>query len=668
MGLTLLQKILSAHLVSGKPIPGEDIGLKISQAFAHDATGPLAFLQFEAIGVSGIRIERAAMYVDRTILQTRPEDADDQQYLARAAAEYGAAFSAAGNGAAVQVHLERFAEPGKTALAADAYTPVCGAAGMLAIGASGLEVAAAMAGAPFYMPMPRCVAVRLGGRLQAWATPKDVGLEVLRRLGNRGGIGRVLEFGGPALADLSVADRATIAAMAAETGCVSILFPSDDQTRRFLEAQGRARQFVDLLADPTCAYDETIDVDLSALEPLVVPPGSPAEILPVQEMARTRLSVGQVVIGSFAEPSFAALRAVAAMTAGRALAPGVSAVVQPASRQVLQALARSGDLEKLIAAGWRVLEPGCGPELGIGQVPPEGEALVRTFTRNTPGRSGRDGDAVYLAGPLVAAACAVTGHLTDPRTLGLEAPPWDSPERVAPGDRLLSGVTGGPVDATPHRGHDSGPDSGGSARDALCRPPHLKVPPVREAPGIRVEAPVMLKVGDRMGADEILPADPDTMALRTDAAALADRLFPGRDPAFAGRCRASGGGFLVAGTDFAHGPGREAMAMALSAAGLTAVLARDFARVNRSNLIHFGILPLILVDPADLDRLEVGDTLELPDVRAVVRSDEPFAVRNLAKGADIQVRHGLTPRQKDILLAGGLLAWARRHSLSPTIV
>lgn len=648
MAHNVLQKILSAHLVSGKPIPGEDIGLKICQVFANDATGPLTMLQFEAIGLPRAQVELAAIHVDRTVLQTRPEDADDQLYLATIAARAGAALSRAGNGAAPLVHLERFAVPGKTLLAADTYAAVCGAAGMLAIGAGTLEVAAAMAAAPFYMPMPRVLGVRLAGRLQPWMTAKDAGLELLRRLGTRGAIGRVLEFTGDGTAALTVPERAAIAAVAAETGAVSVLFPSDDQTRRFLETQGRVRFFTELQADPACEYDETLEIDLAALEPLAAKPGSPADVVLAAELPG--IAVSQVVVGSFAEPAIEALRAIAAITSGRGVSPGVSAVVLPGSRQVLLALAQSGDLERLVAAGWRILEPGCGPELGIGQVPAENGASVRTFSRNTAGRSGREGDAVYLTGPLVAAATAITGVLTDPRTLGIDPPRLEPADRLPLDDRLVSLPATDTADAP------------------VRRPPHLKLLPAREPLGIRLEAPVVLKVGDRVGAEDILPTTPEAMALRTDAAALADHLFAGRGRSLAARSRAAGGGIVVAGADFGHGPGREAMAMALAAADLVAVVAKDFARVNRSNLVSFGILPLLLVDPADHDRLEEGDALELPDVRAAVRSDEAFAIRNLAKGTEIAVRHGLTNRQKDIVLAGGVLPWARRHGLSPSIV
>lgn len=689
MRQNLLQKILSAHLVSGKPIPGEDIGLRIAQAFANDATGPIVMLHVEAMGVPWIPLEQAVLYADRTILQTRPEDADEQRYLGAVARRLGAAYSAAGNGVAPIVHLERFAEPGKTLLAADPGATACGAMAMLAIGASSLEVASAMAGAPFYMPMPRAVQVRLTGRLQPWVTPKDVALELIRRLGTRGGIGRILEFGGPALADLAVPDRATIAVTVAETGAVAVLFPSDEQTRRFLESQGRARQFVDLQADPAAEYDEALEIDLGALEPLVARPGSPADVVIVGQES---VEVAQVVIGSQSEPSYAALRAVAAVASGRGVAPGVSAAVLPASRQVLLALAQSGDLEKLIASGWRILEPGCGPDLGIGQIPPSGVATLRTFSRNSPGRSGREGDAVYLAGPLVAAAAAITGRLTDPRKLGIEPPVWEGPRRLTLDDRLFVLPDGHPtpvaagfpegqtVPATPGmpEGHDGAAAAAGVPGDLAAhageraasarRPGHLVIPPLRQPPGVRAEGPVLLKLGDRVGAEDILALTPETVALHTDAVALAEHLFVARDRTFTSRCRAAGGGFLVAGADFGHGPGREATAMALGATGIVAVLARDIARVFRHQLTQFGILPLLLIDPGDLDRIEAGDMLELPDVRGAIMADEPFPVRNVSKGQEIVVRHGLTQRQKEVLLAGGLLPWARRHALAPAIV
>ncbi|MBM3270655.1 MAG: aconitate hydratase [Candidatus Sericytochromatia bacterium] len=639
---SLLQKIVRAHLISGKTLPGEEIGLQIDQAFCNDATGPLAFLQFEATDLPRVQTEVSVAYVDRATAQLRAEESDEQRYMETAARRFGAFFSRAGNGTGPQVHTERFAAPGKTILGADSLAPLCGAVGALAFGAAGLDVAAAFAGAPFYLPMPRVVGIRLSGALGPWVTAKDVGLEVLRRLTARGGVGRVLEFHGDALEHLGVGDRLAIAAMACQTGAVSVLFPSDAQTRRFLDAQARVRHFEAFAADPGCVYDESLDLDLAGLEPLVSRPGSPDDVVPVREAGAVR--VAQVVVGSDANGAPADLKAVADLTGEHGIQAAVAVAALPASRQSLLALARSGDLERLHATGWRVLEPGAGPALGAGLAPPSGGVSVRTFCRNQRGRSGNPDDQVYLASPLVAAAAAMTGQLVDPRTLGMDPPRLDGPERLPVDDRLLLA-----------------PDPAVE----IARGPHIRPLPLRGGLETRLAGQVVGKVGDRVTADAILPATPDTQAVRTDLALLAEHVFGGLDPGFASRCRGAGGGILVAGAEFGAGPSRELAALALVVLGIRAVVARDFARVFRMHLINAGILPLLLADSLDGDKFAPGDALEIPDVRGAVRGDDLLVVRNMASGGEIRVRHGLTERQKDVLLAGGAMAWARRFARVP---
>ncbi len=640
-----LQKILTAHLVSGKCIPGEEIGLSVDQAFANDATGPLAFMQFEAIGLPRVQIDVAVAYVDRGTAQQRAEEADEQRFLETASCHFGAFCSRAGNGAGPQIHAERFAAPGKTVLGADSQAPLCGAVGALAFGAAGLDVAAVLAGAPFFLPMPRVVGIRLSGRLGPWVTAKDIGLEILRRLTVRGGVGRVLEFHGDALEHLTVADRLAIAAMAIETGAISVLFPADAQTRRFLDAQARVRHFEDLAADPGCSYDESLDLDLAGLEPLVSRPGSPDDVVPVRELGT--VPVAQVIVGSSANSGVADLKAVADLTADHGVSEHVAAALLPGSRQVLQSLSRSGDADRLLGAGWRLLEPGSGPALGAGLAPASAAVSVRTFSRNAKGRSGTPDDQVYLASPLVAAAAAMTGRLADPRTLGIDPPRLDTPERLPADDRLILAPATDP-DARP-----------------IARGPRIRPLLLRDALDTRLEGLVLGKYGDRVTSDAILPATPDSQAARTDLAMLAEHVFGGVDRGFASRCRGAGGGIVVAGADFGSGPSRELAALALQALGVRAVVARDFSRVFRAHLINAGILPLLLVDALDGDRLAAGEALEIPDVRGAVRGDEPFGLRNLARGEEIQVRHGLTERHKDVLLAGGMLAWAKRYARVP---
>jgi aconitate hydratase len=642
MAQNLLQKLVSARLVSGKAIPGEEIGLKVDQAFSNDATGPLAYLLFEGAGLARVQPETVVSYVDRGTYQLRGEESDEQRYLERAATAHGAFASRTGNGCAPIVHLERFAIPGRVILGADSQTPIAGAAGALAIGAGSVDLAAALAGGPFCLPMPRVVGVELVGQVPPWVTAFDIGLEILRVLTCRGGVGRVLEFHGEAVAALSVSDRATLAALAVETGAVSVLFPADGAVRKFLEMQARARHYEEWLADRGCSYDETLRIDLSGLEPLVARPGSPDAVVPVRELAGTPIS--QILAGSAASPGLADLRAISALTGDRGVNAGVSALYLPASRQALQAASKSGDLDRLLGAGWRILEPGSGPAIGVGMAPPSGGVSLRSATRNGKGRSGTADDHVYLAGPLVLAAAAISGELTDPRTLGIDSPRPGDLDRLPADDRLIL-PPGAPPD--------------------LDRGTRFRAIRAGEPIGQRLEGTVVGKVGDRVGVLDLLPATPETQAARTDMAVMASFALSGLDRTFASRCRAAGGGILVAGTDFGNGPGRDSAALALATLGVKAVVARDISRLFRLSLLSFGILPLMLEDADQLVDLEEGDFLELPDVRADIRSDEAFVLRNAGRDAQIWVRHGLTERQKDILLAGGLIPWAKRHALIP---
>ena len=637
MPQNLTQKILAAHLVEGRLEPGAEIAIRIDQTLTQDATGTMAYLQLEAIGVPRVRTRRSVSYVDHNMLQTGYENADDHRYLQSVAARYGIYFSRPGNGICHQVQLERFSVPGETLLGADSHTPTSGGLGMLAIGAGGLDVAAAMAGAPFYLTMPRVTLVRLSGRLPEWVTAKDVIIELLRRLTVRGGVGRVMEYGGPGVATLSVPERATIANMGAELGATTSIFPSDEQTLAFLRAQGREGDWRPLAADPGAEFDEVIELDLSSLEPLVCLPSSPDSVRPVREVAGT--PVAQVCIGSCTNSSYADLAGVAAILKGRSVHPGVSLTVSPGSRQVLAAIARSGALADLIAAGARILEAGCGPCIGMGQAPATGTASLRSFNRNFPGRSGTPGDQVYLASPLVCAASALRGVITDPRDLGV-------PPRVAdPGPLGLEDNMIIP------------PPADGSAVE-IVRGPNIKPLPRRGPLEEDLQGRVLLKVGDNISTDQIMPAGAKLLPLRSNVPALAEHVFAPIDPSFARRAREAGGGFVVGGQNYGQGSSREHAALCPMYLGVKAVFARSFARIHAANLVNFGILPLVLGEVAD-DVLAEGDEWRIPRVREQLASGGPLRVENLTQGKSFEVRHSLTPRQVQVLLAGGLLNYLR---------
>ena len=638
MPQTLTEKIIAAHLADGRMAPGEEIALRIDQTLTQDATGTMAYLQFEAIGAPRVRTRRSVSYVDHNLLQTGFENADDHRYLQSVAARYGIYFSRPGNGICHQVQLERFSVPGETLLGADSHTPTSGALATLAIGAGGLDVAAAMAGAPFYLTMPRVVRVRLSGRLPAWVSAKDVIIELQRRLTVRGGVGKVLEYDGPGVATLTVPERATIANMGAELGATSSLFPSDEESLAFLRAQGREADWQPLAADPGAAYDEEVELDLSALEPLVSLPSSPDNVRPVREVAGT--PVAQVCIGSCTNSSYADLMAVAAILKGQTVHPHVSLTISPGSRQVYEMIARNGALADLIAAGARILEAGCGPCIGMGQAPATGVNSLRTFNRNFPGRSGTQGDQVYLASPAVCAASALRGAITDPRTLG--APPAIvAPERFATDDAMIIA----PCD-TPQAVE-------------VVRGPNIRPLPLRGPLEEELRGRLLLKLGDNITTDHIMPAGARVLPLRSNIPALAEHAFRPIDPSFPQRAREARGGFIVAGENYGQGSSREHAALVPMYLGLKAVIARSFARIHAANLVNFGILPLIL--EGDIDGLfAVGDEWRIPGVRQALRSGLPLTVQNLTRGTSFQVRHTLSPRQVEVVLAGGLLNHLRK--------
>ncbi|TDA67508.1 MAG: aconitate hydratase [Clostridia bacterium] len=645
MGNNLTYKILCGHLVSGHPVAGEEIGIRIDQTLTQDATGTMAYLQFEAIGVPRVRTKLSVSYVDHNTLQTGFENADDHRFLQSMAAKYGVYFSRPGNGICHQVHLERFGVPGQTLLGSDSHTPTAGALGMIAIGAGGLDVAVAMAGGPFYLQAPQVVKVYLTGELPPWVSAKDVILEVLRRLTVKGGVGKVIEYTGPGVAGLSIPQRATITNMGAELGATTSIFPSDRVTQAFLAAQGREEVWQELGPDPDAACDEVLEIDLGKLVPLAARPHSPDNVAPVEEIGP--VPVQQVVIGSCTNSSYADLMRVAAILKGRVVHPDVSLVIAPGSRQVLHMLAQNGALADLIAAGARVVESACGPCIGMGQAPPSAGVSVRTFNRNFKGRSSTPDAQVYLTSPEVAAATALKGALTDPRDLGA-CPQVTMPVKFAVDDRMIL------------------PPAAELERVEIVRGPNIKPLPAKEPLPADLKGRVLLKVGDNITTDDILPGGSQVLPLRSNIPAISRYTFTGIDPEFVGRAAAEGGGFIVGGQNYGQGSSREHAALAPMYLGIKAVLALSFARIHKANLINFGILPLIFAAAEDYELVQQGDELSLLGIRQQLENflasqGRWIAVDNLTRGGQIRVTHDLSSRQVKIILAGGLLNFTREQ-------
>ena len=635
MGSSLTHKIIREHLVSGQMEPGQEIGLRIDQTLTQDSTGTMTYLQLETLDLPRVRTELSVSYVDHNMLQADFRNADDHRYLQTVAARYGLYFSRPGNGICHQLHLERFGVPGKTLLGADSHTPTGGGLGMLAIGSGGLDVAVAMAGAPFYVPMPEVVRVELTGSLPPWVSAKDVILELLRRLSVKGGVGRVFEYGGPGLACLNVPQRATITNMGAELGATSSLFPSDDVTRSYMEAQGRGDSWQALGPDVDAEYDEIVEIDLSALEPLVAQPHSPDKVVPVREVAG--LPINQACIGSCTNSSVTDLQTVAAIVKGHTVAPSVSLTVSPGSKQAFTMIASNGSLADLVAAGARILESACGPCLGIGQAPASGAVAVRSFNRNFLGRSGTEDAQVYLASAEVCAASALTGVLTDPRTLG-DAPQVSLPTAFMVNDNMIIP-----------------PMAEGNESVAVVRGPNIKPLPTRGPLEDTIEAPVLLVTGDNITTDHIMPAGAHVLPFRSNVPALADFSFLRIDPTFPERARAAGQGIIVGGENYGQGSSREHAALVPMYLGIQAVLVKSFARIHQANLINVGILPLVFVDPADYDRIAQDDVLRIVGTVESLRQGKPITVVDATQGFEIQATSPLSERQVEIMLAGGLL-------------
>ena len=634
MGDSLAHKIIAEHLVSGEMTPGTEIGLRIDHTLTQDSTGTMVYLQFESLGLSRVKTERSVAYVDHNLLQADFRNADDHRYLQTVAAKYGIYFSRPGNGICHQVNLERFDIPGRTLLGSDSHTPTAGGVGMLAIGAGGLDVAVAMAGAPFYVPMPSITRVWLTGKLSPWISAKDVILELLRRLSVKGGVGKIIEYGGPGVATLNVPQRATITNMGAELGATTSIFPSDENTRAFLAAQGREKDWLPLSADPDAAYDEVIELDLSELEPLVACPHSPDNVVPAREL--TGLAVDQVCIGSCTNSSVMDLEAVAAILRGKTVHPKVSLVISPGSKQALTMIAQSGALADMVSAGARILDAGCGPCIGMGQAPASGAVSLRSFNRNFQGRSGTADAKLYLASAELCAVTALKGTISDPREYG-QAPEVRMPESFCIDDNMIIPPTDTPEDVEIVRGSNIKPVSTrGPLEDEL-------------------EGELLLLTGDNITTDHIMPAGAKILPYRSNIPALSDFAFAPIDATFPERAREAGSGFIVGGENYGQGSSREHAALVPMYLGIKAVLAKSFARIHQANLINVGILPLVFADASDYDRLQQGDILRMANVRDALSRGKSISILSVTQGYEIQATYDMSERQIKNVLAGGLL-------------
>lgn len=643
MGLTLTEKILKAHLVDGEFVKGQEIGIRIDQTLTQDATGTMAYLEYEAMGVPRVRTEKSVAYIDHNTLQSGFENADDHRFIGSVCKKHGIYFSRPGNGICHQVHLERFGIPGKTLIGSDSHTPTDGGIGMIAIGAGGLDVAVAMGGGAYYITYPKIVKVNLTGKLSPWVSAKDVILEVLRRMSVKGGVGKVIEYCGEGVKTLTVPERATITNMGAELGATTSIFPSDETTLAFLKAQDRADVWSELKADDDAVYDEQIDIDLSQLVPLAACPHSPDNVKSVNEIGK--LKIDQVCIGSCTNSSYVDMMKVAHILKGKTVDPSVSLAIAPGSKQVLNMIAENGALADMIAAGARILESACGPCIGMGQSPNSKGVSLRTFNRNFEGRSGTKDGQIYLVSPEMAAVSALTGYLTDPRTLG-DMPEFKLPEHFKINDNMV-------VPPADEADMDS---------VEVLRGPNIKPFPQTSPLDDSIDCQVSLKVGDNITTDHIMPAGAKILPLRSNIPAISQHCFTVCDEDFPRRAKNMGKSIIVGGSNYGQGSSREHAALAPLYLGIKAVLVKSFARIHRANLINAGILPLTFVNEADYDKINQGDEIVLADVRADVEADmSKLTVVNKTTGVEIPVLCELTGRTKDIILAGGLLDYTREQ-------
>lgn len=643
LGKTLTYKILEDHLESGELTPGTEISIHIDYTLTQDSTGTMAYLQFEALGTDKVKTERSVAYIDHNMLQSGPENMDDHNYIMSVANKHGIYASRPGNGICHQVNLERFDVPGATLLGSDSHTPTAGGIGMLAIGAGGLDVAVAMGGGPYFLICPQVVNVELKGRLQPGVSAKDIILEVLRRLTVKGGVGKVIEYTGEGVESLSVPERATITNMGAELGATTSIFPSDEVTRRFLAAQGREGDWKELKADPDAKYDEHITIDLSELKPMAAAPHSPDAVSSIEEIGP--IKVDQVCIGSCTNSSYQDLMRVAAILKGKTVSPGTSLTISPGSKQVMNMLAQNGALADMIDAGARILESACGPCIGMGQSPSTDAVSVRTFNRNFYGRSGTPSAKVYLVSPETAAMTALAGVLTD--AAGLEDTSIleiDMPEEFVVNDNMIIPPAENPEDVEVVRGPNIKPF-----------PDHPALPP-------ELKAPVLLVMEDNITTDHIMPSNAKLLPFRSNIPYLADYCLAPVDPTFPERAKKAQGCILAAGENYGQGSSREHAALAPLYLGVRAVIAKSFARIHKDNLINNGILPVTFVNPGDYDTLEVDDVLEIKGLIDDVASKDVFTVENVSKGTAFDVRLDATDRQREMLIAGGLLNYTKERA------
>jgi aconitate hydratase len=639
---SLARSILEEHLVRGELVPGTEIGLRVDQTLAQDATGTMAMMQFELFGVDRVQVETAVVYVDHNILQIDFKNPDDHRFLQAMAARYGAWFSRPGNGICHYIHCERFAAPGKTLVGADSHTTQSGSCAMIAIGAGGLDVAVCMAGHPFELPCPKIVGVHLENELvKPWIQAKDVILELLRRRGVRGGRGCIFEFHGPGVATLSYTERGTIANMIAELGATGAVFPSDDQTRAWLEEQGRMEDFVDLPTGGQGDFDDEEEIDLGTLVPLVAKPSSPGNVVPVEEVAGTKLA--QVCIGSSVNSSYEDLALAGSVLRGTRISDElVSATATPGSRQILDQITRSGTYVDLLAAGVRMLEPACGPCVGMGQAPPSGSASLRTFNRNFPGRSGTADDQVYLCSPAVAAASMLNGLISDPRELSsVDLPPRPEARSEVVQKHILEPA---PVDE--------------AATIEIPRGPNIKPPPEQKPLPDELQMRVLIVAADDISTGDLSPDGATVMAYRSNVPAIAEFTFQHRDKEFPRRAKDWGGGFIVAGENYGQGSSREHAALAPAQLGVRAVIAKSFARIHRRNLIAQGIVPLLFRDPSDYDSAELGQTWRIAELHSIAEGNDEIPVET-SEGHSFTLTHDLLPREREIVVAGGLIRYLR---------
>ncbi len=643
MGLTLTEKILSAHLVEGEMVKGTEIGIKIDQTLTQDATGTMAYLEFEAMGVPRVKTERSVAYIDHNTLQNGFMNMDDHRFIGSVAKKHGIYFSRPGNGICHQVHLERFGAPGKTLIGSDSHTPTGGGIGMIAIGAGGMDVAVAMGGGTYYITCPKVVKVNLTGKLSPWVAAKDVILEVLRRMTVKGGVGKVIEYCGEGVKTLSVPERATITNMGAELGATTSVFPSDEITLEFLKAQGREDVYIPLSADSDAVYDEEININLSELVPLAACPHMPDNVKSVEEIGA--MKIDQVCIGSCTNSSLLDMLKVAYILKDKTVNPNVSLSIAPGSKQVLNMLAENGALAIMINAGARILESACGPCIGMGQSPNSGGISLRTFNRNFEGRSGTKDGQIYLVSPEMAAISAITGVLTDPRTLG-EMPDFKLPEKFTVNDNMI-------VEPVPESEMDS---------VEILRGPNIKPFPLSEPLAETIDAKVSLKVEDNITTDHIMPAGAKILPLRSNIPEISKYCFAVCDETFHDRALALGKSIIIGGTNYGQGSSREHAALAPLYLGVKAVITKSFARIHMANLINAGIIPMTFENESDYDRVSQDDELKIENVKSQIEAGNTVKVTNVTKGFDFNVNVNFSQRQKDMIFAGGLLNYTKQNA------